>query len=119
LELGLDFLLHGHFLWGVSSWIIILLLILLSGLNGGHGIIIFLHVLISLMLLEVFPTEYLVLLSHVVIMESLKVHKSTALDEIVRLLLIVVLEVARHIRHVRHAGNCIEMLIEWLHVIGV
>ena len=44
--------------------------------------------------LEVLPSKHLVLLGHVVIME---VHKPSALDKIIRLLLIIDLEVARHI----------------------
>lgn len=100
MELCLDFLFHCHFLWGGGSWIIILLLIFLSGrLNGRHGIIVFLDMMISvsMVLLEVLTTKHLVLSSHIVIMKTLVVHKSTALDEVIRLLLIIVLEVACHI----------------------
>ena len=52
---------------------------------------------VSMVLLEVLTTKHLVLSSHIVIMKTLVVHKSTALDEVIRLLLIIVLEVARHI----------------------
>ena len=82
MELGLDFLLHGHFLWRVRSSIIILLLILLGGLNGSHGIVILLHTIT--VLLEAFHPKYLILLGQVVIVVGLEVHESAALDEIVR-----------------------------------
>lgn len=52
---------------------------------------------IPMVLLEVLTTKHLVLPGHIVIMKTLVVDKSTALNEVIRLLLIIVLEVARHI----------------------
>ena len=75
-------------------------------------------VIISMVLLVIFIAKHVVF-SHVVIMRCLEVIKSTALNKIIRLLLIIILKMACHLGHVRHAGNGIKMNVLRLLVIGV